>query len=50
MSNNDFDKKDYRWGHFLATSYYETGSSEEAIKTLKTYIGILPENLLLNEL
>ena len=50
MRNDDFDKKDYRWGHFLATSYYETGSSEEAIKTLKTYIGILPENLLLNEL
>ena len=50
MSNNDFDKKDYRWGHFLATSYYEIGSSDEAIKTLKTYIGTIPDNILLNEL
>ena len=45
----EFNKKESRWGIFLANAYYELEKDDLAIKTLKDYLFYSPKDLYLNQ-
>ena len=45
----EFNKKESRWGIFLADAYNELGKKELSISTLKEYLSYSPKDLYLNQ-
>lgn len=45
----EFNKKESRWGIFLANAYYELGKKDLSIEILKDYLSYSPKDLYLNQ-
>ena len=45
----EFNKKESRWGIFLANAYYELGKKDLSVQTLKDYLSYSPKDLYLNQ-
>ena len=45
----EFNKKESRWGIFLADAYYELGKKDLSIETLKEYLSHSPKDIYLNQ-
>ena len=45
----EFNKKESRWGIFLAKAYFETGDDKMSVKVLKDYLSYSPKDIYLNQ-
>ena len=45
----EFNKKESRWGIFLADAYYEIGETDLSVKVLKDYLNYSPKDIYLNQ-